>query len=99
MVTAYESIVKAATEDPEANIIFYLSNKQYPLIGFACRDENGNILIIQAKTRQEHTANEGEIANVENDVGGLMLFYFAPCQFGKILNYPRQAEDQDMPDL
>ena len=88
-----KSIVKAAMDNPEATILFYSSNKQYPLIDFACRDEKGNILTFQATTSLEHTTNEKEIENVENEVGDigdkvLMLLNLYPDRSGRFKTKP-----------
>ena len=79
------SIVKAAIESPTANILFYSSNPRYPLIDFACKDNDGTILAFQATTGQTHDANRTQIADLEDQVGkrSLMLYYLHPARRGK----------------
>ena len=87
---AGESLVKAAIENPTANILFYSPDPCNSHIDFVCKDNAGNILAFKATTSPTHTVEKTEIKALEDEVGdrGLMLYYVHPARSEKFTTMP-----------
>ena len=90
IVPSGKSIVKAAIDNPTANILFYSEDPRNQFADFVCKDNAGYILAFQATTSPTHTVDETQIAALEDEVGdrGLMLYYMHPTRSERFTTEP-----------